>query len=88
MTTHALHITFEAKEGALMRIIGVIQRRGFETVGIDMPHEVEEGCRHALVRVEARAANFNAEILRLQVERLIEVREVKIVEKTENAGKR
>jgi acetolactate synthase II small subunit len=79
MTSHTLHITFEAKEGAMLRIMGLIHRRGFEVSGIDMPAGVEKGCRSAAVTVEPKGA-FRVETLQKQIERIIEVREVRILE--------
>lgn len=78
MTQHTVHITFEAQEGAMLRILGLIHRRGFEVTGIDMPQGLENGCRSAAVTVEPKGA-FRIEVLERQIARLYEVREVRVI---------
>lgn len=78
MTSHTLHITFDGQEGAMLRIMGLIHRRGFEVTGIDMP--VAEGAvKTASVTMTPKGA-FRVEVLQKQLERLIEVKAVKAVE--------
>ena len=78
MTSHTLHITFDDQEGGMLRIMGLIHRRGFEVTGIDMP--VAEGkIRTASVTMTPKGA-FRIEVLQKQIARLLEVKDVKVVE--------
>jgi acetolactate synthase II small subunit len=74
-----LHITFEPQEGALLRILGLIHRRGFEVVGLDMPQSEADGCKSATISMNPKGAGFRADVLQKQVERLIEVRSARVV---------
>jgi acetolactate synthase regulatory subunit len=80
MTAYTLHVTFEAQEGAMLRIMGLIHRRGFEVSAIDMPQGIENGLKSAAIMVEPKGAGFRIETLQKQIERLIEVREVRSIE--------
>jgi acetolactate synthase regulatory subunit len=85
MAHHKLEIAFDAHEGAMLRLMGLIQRRGFTVEAIDMPQR--EGLRKtATLTVAPMGPGFHVEVLQRQIERLQEIRDVKIAapEKSRN----
>ena len=79
MTTHMINVTFDAKEGAMLRLLGLIQRRGFSLEAIDMPSG-EGDCKTATLTLAPMGPGYRVETLQRQIERLHEVRSVKIIE--------
>ena len=73
MTT-TLHIELEDTEGALPRLIGLIERRGFLIDGLAM-HAGAEG-RSLAVTVRGRDAGRCVEVLGRQIDRLLGMRRV------------
>ncbi len=68
--THRLFIEFLAAEGAVKRMLGLIERRGFILRRISMA-ELPDGRRASLaLEVEARDPGRSIETLSRQVERL------------------
>lgn len=41
--THRIDIEFARAEGAVLRLIGLVERKGFEVTGIDMPAANDAG---------------------------------------------
>lgn len=79
MTKHILKVEFEADEGALVRLLGLIQRRGFIVQSVAMPES--EGTRKVIhLTVSPLQPAYRIEILQRQIERLYEVRAVSLVE--------
>lgn len=77
---HTLNISFEADEGAMLRLLGVVQRRGYAVEGIAMP-ESESSLKTVALTVCSMSSNDRIEILMRQIERLHEVRQVSLAEK-------
>jgi len=75
---HTLNITFEAHEGAMLRLLGLIQRRGFAVEAISM-----QACpgleKTATLTLSPMGAGYRIEVLQRQIERLREIRDVRIV---------
>ncbi len=67
-------IDFAAGEGAVIRMLGLVERRGFLVRGIAM-EEQAEGASLTL-DIEPRDSSRRFEVLGLQLERLHEVRSV------------
>lgn len=79
MTKHILKIEFEADEGALVRLLGLIQRRGFVVQSIAMPES--EGSRKVMhLTVSPLQVAYRIDVLQRQITRLYEVRAVTLVE--------
>jgi acetolactate synthase II small subunit len=78
MTKHTLKIEFESDEGALVRLLGLIQRRGFTVLGVSMP---ETAHRRKIINltVTPMDAIHRIEVLLRQIARLYEVRAVELV---------
>lgn len=68
-----IRIDFALDEGAILRILGLIERRGFRVVGIAM-HQTGDGDAAAMtIDVEPRDAGRDLAVLVPQLHRLIEV---------------
>ena len=67
-------ITFDPAEGAVQRMVGLIERRGFRLRGLVMSEEASE----ATIRmdVEGRDPSRRIDIVVRQLERLVDVRTV------------
>lgn len=66
-----LTIGLDPIEGALVRLLGTIERRGFDLAAVEM-----EGARVELA-IAPRGAGRSVDVLARQLERLIEVRSVR-----------
>ena len=76
--TDTVHILIDRADGALQRLIGLVERRGFHIDGIDMaPASIEDGAalRIALT-VRGRDAGRSIDNLGLQIDRLIGARRI------------
>ena len=67
-----LTIAFAPGEGAVVRMLGLVERRGFKLCGIAMA----EG--EMTLDVEPRDAGRKLDMLDLQLRRLVEVRDVRV----------
>ena len=74
--TGRLVIGFRPEEGAVGRIIGLVERRGFELKGIAMTGEAPDAC--LTLDLKARDAGRRLDVLDLQLRRLAEVGSVSI----------
>ena len=70
-----LEIGFAMNEGAVMRLLGVVERRGFEVRGISMA-EAKDGEGAIALEVRARDASRSLDIVAGQLQRLHDVRKV------------
>jgi acetolactate synthase-1/3 small subunit/acetolactate synthase II small subunit len=69
-----IEIGFNNAEGAVLRMLGAVERRGFELRGISMS---ERGGEAALsLEVQARLPERSLEVVAAQLRRLDEVRQV------------
>ena len=78
MIKHILKIDFEAEEGALVRLIGLVQRRGFDVLSMALP-ESAHMLKTMHLTVSPRDAVHRIDVLQRQLERLHEVRGVTLV---------
>ncbi len=75
METQTLHIEFESEEGALLRLIGLVERRGYDVRSMNLPVP-SEGSMSLDVGVMARDGGRDIGVLRRQIHRLSGVRRV------------
>jgi acetolactate synthase II small subunit len=71
-----IEIAFDAAEGAVLRMLGLVERRGFEVGGIAMKAAQGEGALS--LDVIARDPSRRLEIVAGQLRRLHDVRKVSI----------
>lgn len=74
--TERLDVTFTPGEGAVLRILGLVERRGFQVRGIAM-REALPGAALA-IDIDPRDASRNVQVVARQLERLIDVRSVAV----------
>jgi acetolactate synthase II small subunit len=75
---HRLEVIFKNDEGAVLRLLGLLQRRGFALDGIDMlPSDNKE--KTITLMVKAMSPTHRVETLLLQIKRLHEVKEAKVL---------
>jgi len=67
--SHWIHIEIDRLEGTLLRILGLVERRGFHIDEIDM-HELNEDNRILGLRVRPRDDTRSLITLGLQIDRL------------------
>jgi acetolactate synthase regulatory subunit len=79
MAKHTIKISFEGHEGALLRLLGLIQRRCFVVESIQMP-ETAGLLKTVTIAVNPMDTFHRIDNLKKQIERLQEVRSVEIVE--------
>lgn len=76
MVSERIRIDFTLEEGALLRIIGLVERRGYRIVTIAM-HQTNGGDTAAMtLDLEPRDPSRNLAVLVPQLHRLYEVRSV------------
>jgi acetolactate synthase regulatory subunit len=75
MTSHVV-IDFAAAEGAVLRMLGLVERRGFRVRSIAMREEGEAGL--LALDLQGEGPNRSLDVLALQLRRLHEVRNVSI----------
>jgi acetolactate synthase II small subunit len=71
-----IQIDFDPGEGALLRMVGLVERRGFVVSAIDMA--AAQGRGSLSLDVDARDPSRRLEVVAGQLRRLIEVRNVSI----------
>jgi len=67
--THRLDIDFTRAEGAVLRLIGLVERKGFEITGIAMPADGDGPARLSL-NIVARDPARRIEVLSRHVEKV------------------
>jgi len=70
--TQTIHVEVDRAEGSLQRLIGVIERRGFEIDGLELSGSGT--MRVAAFSVRARDGSRCVEVLGRQIDRLVGVR--------------
>ncbi|MDQ7018036.1 MAG: ACT domain-containing protein [Robiginitomaculum sp.] len=75
MNTQTLHIEFEPAEGAILRLIGLVERRGYDVRSISLPPS-SNGSMSLDLGVMARDVGRDIGVLRRQIHRLVGVRRV------------
>jgi acetolactate synthase regulatory subunit len=67
-------IKFDPAEGAVLRMLGLVERRGFEVCGMSMIRQAGQGLLN--LDVEPRGPGRHFDVLEGQLRRLVEVRSV------------
>lgn len=83
MTIETIRIELNRPEGALLRILGLIERRGFDIRELIMPHAVAGANSHLMqitVSVEARQPGRSTGNLAHQLRKLWDIEQVTLVE--------
>jgi acetolactate synthase-1/3 small subunit/acetolactate synthase II small subunit len=75
--TGRIHVDFDAAEGALLRMVGLVERRGFAVSGVSMA--AADGRGSLSLDVAARDPSRRLDVVAAQLRRLIEVRNVSIL---------
>jgi acetolactate synthase regulatory subunit len=71
-----ISIDFEPAEGAVVRMLGLIERRGFEVRGIGMTEHDGGGSASMMLELAPRDPSRRVEVLDLQLRRLHGVRDI------------
>ena len=69
-------VDLTAVDGAMVRLLGLVERRGFRLRGVAMTEQGEGETASVTLDIEPRDAGRSLETLDLQLRRLIEVRDV------------
>ena len=77
-----LNINFTPAEGAVVRILGLVERRGYIVRGISMREHAD--CASLVINVEPRDASRRVQVVAQQLAKLIEVNSVSLA--TRDAG--
>ena len=67
--SHLIHIELDRLEGSLLRILGLVERRGFHIDGAEL-YDLGEDKRGLSLTVRPRDASRSPDILGLQIDRL------------------
>jgi acetolactate synthase regulatory subunit len=81
--TGRIHVDFDAAEGALLRMVGLVERRGFVVSGVSMA--AADGRGSLSLDIAARDPSRRLEVVAAQLQRLIEVRDVSILPPEQSA---
>lgn len=73
--SHLIHIEIDRLEGTLIRILGLVERRGFHIDALEL-FDLGEDRRGLSVTVRPRDPNRSLDILGLQIDRLYGVKRV------------
>lgn len=68
-----IHIEFRPEEGALLRILGLVERRGFRVLAIAMETRPDGARASATLDIAPRDAGRQVDMLLLQLHRLFDV---------------
>lgn len=68
-----IRIEIDRLEGTLLRVLGLIERRGFHIDGLELSG-IDENTRLAAITVRPRDASRSLETLGLQIDRLYGIR--------------
>ena len=71
-----ISIDFEFAEGAVLRMLGLVERRGFEIRGIGMVENERGAAAKMMLELAPRDASRRIEVLDLQLRRLHGVHDV------------
>ena len=82
--TERLTISFAPAEGALVRMLGLVERRGYAVHGLTMSEE--EGSGLAILDVKPRDAGRRVNVIAQQLLRLIDVHSVTLAARDEGSS--
>lgn len=68
--TDTIEIAFRPAEGSVLRLIGLVERRGFEVRGLDLPAMRPDLDARLKLSVRPRDAGRSLETLRAQISRI------------------
>ena len=71
---HTLRMNIQKVEGAIIRLLGLIERRGFSVTG--MHAHTDDARQEVEITVHVRSATRSVETLAKQIEKLYDVRSV------------
>lgn len=74
--TDRIEIEFRPSEGAILRLIGLVERRGFEVRGVDMPETEADAPMRMGLQIKARDEGRKMPILCAQLAKVYGVRAV------------
>jgi acetolactate synthase-1/3 small subunit/acetolactate synthase II small subunit len=74
--TERLEVDFAMAEGAMLRMLGLIERRGFEVRAVSMSGSAGRGS--LAVELSPRDSGRDIEVMAGQLRRLVDVREVRV----------
>ena len=80
---HTMTLTIQRVEGALIRALGLIERRGFAVTSIDA--SADEAAQQMELTIEVRSSGRSVDVLARQIEKLFDVRSVALVRTKEPA---
>ena len=72
-----LMIEYYVAEGAVLRMLGLVERRGYSLRGLAMEERAD--CASMTIDLEARDASRRVEVVARQLDRLVDVNSVSIV---------
>lgn len=82
--TERLNITFTPGEGAVLRMLGLVERRGFLVRGIAMQERPAGASLE--IDVQPRDSGRRIDVVARQLERLVDVQSVNVSTPTERAS--
>ncbi|MEM7154686.1 MAG: ACT domain-containing protein [Myxococcota bacterium] len=74
--SHTIEIVVDLREGALVRMLGLIERRGFMPLGIATRPGREAGTLNVALNVETKGMPRSVQVLKRHLRKLHEVRDV------------
>ncbi|MEO1038570.1 MAG: ACT domain-containing protein [Pseudomonadota bacterium] len=74
---HRIEIDFHASEGAILRLVGLVERRGFEVLGMTLPHMDATQPAHMGLTVRPRDDSRRLAVLEAQLRRIHGVSDVR-----------
>jgi acetolactate synthase II small subunit len=80
---HTLQMNIQKVEGAIIRLLGLIERRGFSVT--TMNARTDEAAQQVEITVQVRSAGRSVETLAKQIEKLYDVRSVACLTASEPA---
>ena len=69
-------ISFDNVEGAVIRLLGLIERRGFQLREVSMTDQAGDGAASMMVELVARDPSRRLDVLELQLRRVHGVRDI------------
>ena len=80
--TDRIEIEFRPSEGAILRLIGLVERRGFEVRGVDLPQMNTQSDARVDLMVQPRDAGRKMSTLCAQIEKIYGVSAVRAASRT------
>ena len=80
MVNARLKVEFANSEGALLRILGVVERRGFMIKSVAMNEHADGSSASLIVEIAPRGSERRLDVLMPFLQRLVEVRSINAFE--------